>query len=188
MKFRQQVALWLLLFASLSPLGAQSSAESPTFPRVLFVHGHDHVLLIFDKNRQAYEVPGVGAMTGGASFKSYFVALARDLGVSYKSPRLGGIFTYVSEGKSVISPYFVAEFDGYLNGERLANREAKWFPLSEALKEIKYPASAMIVERIMKDPGTVWGASFEESGYTNPIDPAKITFRVIEQFYRLNGE
>jgi hypothetical protein len=177
----------LLLLASVTASSAQTRAECPTFPKVLFVHGGDHVLLIFDDHRKAYEVPSLGTMTGATSFQSYVAAMARELGVSYKSPRLGGIFTYVSGEQSVIRPYFVAEFDGYVNGERLANRAAKWFPISDALEQIKYPPSAMIVEHIMKDRQTVWGASFEESGSANPLDPAKIEFRVIEEFYRLSG-
>jgi len=62
----------------------------------------------------------------------------------------------------------------------------KWFSLENRLKEIKHPASVKIVEKIMKSPKNVWAATFEEYGYTNPVDTSKIKLRLVEDFSVLN--
>lgn len=188
MKSRGVAVLYLLLIWSAPGVPAQKPAESPTFPKVLFVNGSGEVLLLFDNNRKAFEVPSIGTIVGATSLRGYVDLAAKELGVKCKSFRLAGLFTYLMPEKStaVIRPYLVAECDGYTDGRGPSNPGAKWFPVSAALKEIKYPASAMIVERVLKEPTRVWGASFEEHGYTNPVDPAKITFKVLENFYPLN--
>ncbi len=68
----------------------------------------------------------------------------------------------------------------------MSDTTCKWFSLKEALKEIKYPASAKIVEKILSSPKQVWSATFEEYGYTNPVDVSKIKFRIITDFQRIN--
>ena len=70
----------------------------------------------------------------------------------------------------------------------LKDSKCKWFNLNYALKEIKYPASRMITEKLLTDSISVWMATFEEYGYTNPVDERKIKFRVLADFSRLNGQ
>ena len=66
-----------------------------------------------------------------------------------------------------------------------ADTSYRWVTGSDASRQIPYPASARIVERIVTQPKHVWGGTFEEYGYTSPSDRSKIRFRVIEDFYRL---
>jgi hypothetical protein len=68
----------------------------------------------------------------------------------------------------------------------LKDPKCKWFTLSDALKEIKYPASRMITEKLLTETKTVWMATFEEYGYTNPVDESKIKFKVLSDFTSLN--
>jgi hypothetical protein len=159
-----------------------------TFPKVVIVNAQDQILLAFDNDRKAYEVPSIGTIQGPISFKSYIDETTKEVGVTYSSFRLGGVFTYIYPDKysTFIRPYFVVKFQDYSNGQTRLNPSYKWFSLQEALKEIKYPASAKIVEQIITRPKQVWSATFEEHGYTNPVDIKKIKFRIIENFTSLN--
>ena len=166
----------------------KADSISVTFPKILIVNDKNEILLSFDNNRKAYEVPSNGLINGPISFKSYIDTMAKEIGISYRSFRLGGIFTYIFPDKyrTFIRPYFVVQFSKYTNGTNLLDTAYKWFSFNEALKEIKYPASEKIVERLMKKIKNVWAATFEEYGYTNPIDVSKIKFRIIEDFYKIN--
>ena len=182
----------VLLFLLLSPFVSFSQTKtdsiSLTFPKILIVNKQREILLAFDSSRKAYEVPSIGVIKGPMSFKSYLDSAAREFGVTYVSYRLGGLFTYVFPDKyrTLIRPYFIIQMTGYTNGRGLADATYKWFPLSKALSEIKYPASAAITKKVLSSPKAVWAATFEEYGYTNPIDVSKIKFRIVEDFSKIN--
>jgi hypothetical protein len=171
-------------------LFAQTRADSISivFPKVLFTNEKKQVLLYYDNRRNAYEVPSMGTLDGPVSFKSYIDSTAKDMGIMYESFRLGGIFTYLfpNEYSTYIRPYFVVKFKKYATIDGLTDPAYKWFSYKDAIKQIPYPASAMIVEKLLNHPRTVWGASFEEFGYTNPVDRSKIKFKILEGFYKIN--
>ena len=168
----------------------QTAADSisPTFPKVLFVRKNKEVLLYYDDRRKAYEVPSNGFIEGPIDFTDYIALLAKDIGVDYDGFRLGGLFTYVypNSYSTFIRPYFVVNV---IENEKatLKDLNCKWFIPELALKEIKYPASRMITEKILTETGFVWSATFEEYGYTNPVDESKIKFRILADFTKLNG-
>jgi hypothetical protein len=184
----------IIIFAfvfNICKLNGQTAADSisPTFPKVLFVKKNNDVLLYYDEHRKAYEVPSNGFIEGPMDFAKYIDSLAKDLGVDYDGFRLGGLFTYIypNSYSTFIRPYFVVSVIG--NKElNLKDPKCKWFTLDYALKEIKYPASRMITEKLLTDSISVWMATFEEYGYTNPVDERKIKFRVLADFSRLNGQ
>lgn len=170
---------------------SQTAADSisPTFPKVVFVNQNHDVLLYYDDRRQAYEVPSNGFLEGPIDFGKYIDSLAADFGFTYDKIRLGGIFTYIypKSYSTFIRPYFVVHIKGTSNNNNLKDNKCKWFPLREALYEIKYPASRMIMEKILKYKKNVWTATFEEYGYTNPVDEGKIKFKVLSDFMTLNN-
>ncbi len=184
--------LFILLVFSQKALTllSQTKADSIslTFPKIIIENNHKQILLAFDNNRKAFEVPSIGIIDGPISFKSYIDTIAAKLGIKYKFFRLGGIFTYIFPDKysTFIRPYFVVQLQGFLNGKNILDSSYKWFSVENALKEIKYPASERIVRKIMKYKKRVWSATFEEYGYTNPVDISKIKFRIIEDFSKLN--
>ena len=184
------IIFYLFLLTKALTAFSQSKADSisVTFPKILVINDKREILLAFDNNRMAYEVPSIGLLKGPISFKSYVDTFANKIGLVYKSFRLGGIFTYTfpDQYSTYIRPYFVVQFNSYANGQSFSKSTYKWFSLNNALKEIKYPASAEIVRKIMKEPKHVWSATFEEYGYTNPVDVSKIKFRIIENFFKLN--
>ena len=169
---------------------SQTAADSisPTFPKVVFLNDKNEVLLTYDNNRKAYEVISYGFIEGPIDFNKYIDILAKDIGVTYSSYRLGGLFTYIfpTSYSTFIRPYFVVKINGYVNKTGVSDTTCKWFSLKDALQEIKYPASAKIVEKILKNPQQVWSATFEEYGYTNPVDTSKIKCRIITDFQKIN--
>lgn len=181
----------VVLFALIiNPIYAQTAADSISiiFPKVLVVNDKKEVLLYYDKKRNAYEVPSMGTLDGPVSYTSYIDSTARDMGIKYKNLKLGGLFTYIfpNEYSTYVRPYFVITCTGYRDNKNLADSSYKWFPYKNGVREIPYPASAMIVEKILFNPGKVWGATFEEYGYTNPVDRSKIKFKLLEDFFKLN--
>ena len=188
---RDKLLLLLLVFLAKSVSSfSQTKADSisMTFPKVLFINDKKEVLLSFDNDRKAFEVLSNGFITGPIDFKTYIDKLAKDIGIIYKTYRLGGLFTYIYPDKyrTFIRPYFVVRVSGYTNGQSVSDTTCKWFALKDALPEIKYPASAKITEKVLKNPKQVWTATFEEYGYTNPVDVSKIKFRIITDFYKIN--
>ena len=182
--------LLALLCITVTGCIAQGRIDSTSliFPKILVVKDNKEVLMSFDKNRQAFEVPG-DLLVGKTGFKNFVDTLTTELGVSYSSLRTGGFFTYTVPGRYgvILRPYFVVTFSGYKNKGGLPDTAGhKWLKLSDAIDLIPYPASAMIVKQVLEQPRVVWAATFEEYGYTNPVDKSKVKFRVIDAFYRLN--
>lgn len=183
-------SLLLLFLTATGSVNAQSKADSISlfFPKVIITDSNQRVLLVYDGNRKAYEVPSIGTMAGPLSTKEYIQKTADETGITYRSFRLGGMFTYIfpDQYRTLIRPYFIVQANGYVNGSGLADTSCHWFTREEALALIPYPASALIVRQLLEKPAIVWGGSFEEYGYTNPIDTSKIRFRQLEHFYPLN--
>jgi hypothetical protein len=179
---------WVLSQLTLSSAQTKADSISPTFPKILIINDKHEVLLGYDNDRKAFEVPSIGSIKGPISFKTYIDKAAQEIGITYKSFRLGGIFTYIfpNEFGTFIRPYFVVQFKGYTSGTHFADPDYKWFSLDSAVQKIPYPASAQIVKQIISKPKTVWAATFEEYGYTNPVDTSKIKFKILETFYKLN--
>jgi hypothetical protein len=188
-KFKSFITCFLVL-SQITFFFAQTKADSisKNFPKILIINDKHEVLLGFDNDRKAYEVPSIGFIKGPISFKTYIDKATQEIGITYKSFRLGGLFTYIfpDEFGTFIRPYFVVQFKDYSNGKSLADPDCKWFSLDSAVQKIPYPASARIVKQIISKPKTVWGATFEEYGYTNPVDISKIKFKILETFYKLN--
>lgn len=184
------VLIFISVMAITDSLFAQTKADSisTVFPKVLLINDKGQVLLYFDNNRKSYEVPSMGTIDGPISYKSYIDSAAKDMGIKYKDFRLGGLFTYIfpKEYSTYIRPYFVVKFSEYSNGRFLADTAYKWFSFKDAIREIPYPASSKIVEKVLLQPKSVWGATFEEYGYTNPVDKSKIKFKILEDFFKLN--
>lgn len=181
------ILLFLLVTASAF---SQTKADSisVTFPKVMFVNDKNEILLAFDNNRKAYEIPSIGIISGPIGFKEYIDKTAKEIGLTYETYRLGGLFTYVfpNRYRTFIRPYLVVKITGFINGQTLTDTSYQWFSLKAATTEIKYPASSKIVSQVMNNPKQVWCATFEEHGYTNPVDVSKIVFKVIEDFYPIN--
>lgn len=169
---------------------AQTAADSisPTFPKVLFINNDDELLLYYDNKRNAYEVPSNGFIEGPIDFDQYIDSLANDFGLKYETYTLGGLFTYIypNSYSTYIRPYFVVKIDVANNQTPIKDPNCKWFSLDQALNEIKYPASRKIVDQIMRNPQHVWTATFQEYGYTNPVDESKIKFTLISDFKKLH--
>ncbi|RZK18842.1 MAG: hypothetical protein EOO56_15340 [Hymenobacter sp.] len=185
---RNNLLLLLLLIPLVSFSQTKADSISLTFPKILLINKQQEVLLIFDSNRKAYEVPSMGLIEGPVSFRNYIDAATQQIDVTYVSYRLAGLFTYLFPDKyrTFIRPYFVVQATGYSNGLGVPDAAYKWFPLQEALKEIKYPASALIVEKVLRNPKAVWSAAFEEYGYTNRVEVSKIKFKIVENFTKIN--
>ncbi len=187
-----QTSMLIALFVSINykTVLAQTKADSISivFPKVLVTNKQKQVLLVYDNRRKAYEVPSMGTIDGPISYSSYLDTTAKDMGIEYSTFRMGGLFTYIfpKEYSTYIRPYFVVKFTKYVDNKGLADPAYKWFSFKDAIQEIPYPASSMIVEKILFQPKVVWGGTFEEYGYTNPVDKSKIKFKVLEDFFKLN--
>lgn len=180
------VAAFFIFLQSFSQTKADSI--SLTFPKLLIINERQQTLLAYDENRKAYEVPASGVIKGPVDFEMYIKDAVQKIGITYSSYRLGGLFTYIfpDQFRTYIRPYFVIHCNGYANSTGLTDSSYKWVSFKDAAKLIPYPASARIVDKVLKFPKQVWAATFEEYGYTNPVDINKIIFRTILDFYKIN--
>ncbi|RAJ08597.1 hypothetical protein LX64_01250 [Chitinophaga skermanii] len=182
----------ILLFCLLAlpfALQAQTARDSVhvTAPKFIIQNDKDQILLMYDKNRQAWEVPG-SVYEGNISFKNLADSVSAELGVKTKHLQLAGMFTYHYPNKyrNIIRPYFVLTYEKNAPTPASAGEKVGWFSWEEAQNLVPYPASVLILNKIHQDPQAVWGAAFIEYGYTNPmVDKSKITFKIVEDFYRL---
>ena len=181
----------LLCFSSYyNHLLAQTAVDSisTVAPKFLISNQKGRILLVFDENRKAWEIPGL-QYAGPISFKGLADKAAEEFGIEYKELHLAGLFTYhyPNRYKIVVRPYFSLVFTGFSNGKEF-NKAGRfqWCNPDEVKSIVPYPASVMIVEQIIRKPKVLWAGAFEEYGYTNPMtDPSVIKFRVVEPFYKL---
>ncbi len=188
MRFLISLSLFFLLLNKRAAT-AQTRADSISliFPKVVVINSKNEVLLTFDNNRKAFELPSIGMMEGPISLTEYMNQTASEIGIRYRSFRLAGMFTYIYPDKyrTVVRPYFVMQFEGYQDGQHFRDSSYKWFSGKNAVKSIPYPASAKILSKIISQPHNIWAATFEEYGYTNPVDTSKIKFKILEDFYSI---
>lgn len=186
----KQIILLPTLFLLASPSFGQTKADSisNTSPKFLIRNQRKQILLIFDASRQAWEVPGA-QYAGPITFRNLADSVAKEYGVKCKGLKLAGLFTYryPARYKTVIRPYFTMSFTGFADGKNFRKgQRLQWFSPKEISKVILYPASVVIVNRIVSKPKGVWAGAFEEYGYTSPMtDPAVVKFRVVESLYQL---
>jgi len=189
-------ALWFICLAAypVFSLGqSRTDTGSLIAPKVLIINNDKEILLVYDKNRNAFEVPGT-VISGPLPFTKAVDTILAEAGIigdstsNHRIPQfeMGGLFTYVTPRRFgiILRPYLVVRLVNFTG--TIKNPDYKWFSVKDAIDEIPYPASSLIVDRIFSDPNKVWAATFEEYGYTNPVDRSKVKFRVIEDFYQLN--
>ncbi len=153
--------------------------------KYLIMNDSNQMLLEYDKNYKAWELPGAG-FERPITFKNLMDSVAVDLGFKYDDYKLGGIFTYQKPGgnRILIKPYYVVHFTGYTNGNSFSDTsQTKWVSIDVAKKIIPYPTMVLILEQLIKYPTTVWGGAFEEYNYD---PPGATKWKVIEPFYKLN--
>jgi hypothetical protein len=165
-----------------APDGRKQISNAVVGLKVLIRNDKNEILLVYDDRRQAWEVPG-STHQGEATVRNVIDMVASEFGITYAGLRLGGLFTYHNPetGTTIVRPYYTAQVRGSKDVEK-----SKWFSLAEAKKVIPYPASVQIIEKLSSEPEHVWGAAFEEYGYTSPMtDRSAVKFRVLEDFYVL---
>ncbi|WP_310393952.1 hypothetical protein [Hymenobacter sp.] len=183
-------SLVFYLLSLTNPLYAQTIVDSisTTNPKFLVRNQKGQLLLVYDENRKAWEVPGL-QYAGPISFQELADKAAQEFGIKYTKFSLGGLFTYhyPNRYKTIIRPYFTMVFAGFTNEDAFKKAgHFQWFNFNQIKDTIPYPASVMIVEKLVKKPKTLWAGAFEEYGYTNPItNPSVIKFRIIEPIYKL---
>jgi len=188
---RNAIGFFLFFFNFLiSPAFGQTKADSITVtaPKFLIRNQKGQILLVFDTNRQSWEVPGT-QYAGPITFQNLADSIAKEFGVKYKNFKLAGLFTYhyPNRYRPIVRPYFSMTFTGFADGKdfRKTSR-VQWFEPEKIEQVVFYPGSVMIVKKIVSEPKTVWAGAFEEYGYTNPmVDPKLVKFRIVEPLYKL---
>lgn len=157
--------------------------------KVVFFDDRQRILLVFDEARQAWEIPGT-APEGTVTVRELVDGMAGEFGLSFDRLELRGLFTYHNPqtSRTILRPYFAARFRTFIDGHGFRpGQRLQWFALDDALSAIPYPASRLILKKIMREPRDVWGAAFEEYGYASPMTPeTRVTFRIVEDFYKLH--
>jgi hypothetical protein len=178
--------LLLLSFCFVNLFG-QTKADSVSviYPKYLIMNDLNQVLLVYDKNYDAWEFEGT-YYRGSITLKNLLDSITLNLGVKYDNCKLGGIFSYHNpkKYKVFLKQYYIVHFTDYINGKSFKDpSQTKWVSIEEARKIIPYPTMVLILDQLTEQPNKVWGGAFEEYNYKPLTD---IKWKVIEPFYELN--
>lgn len=155
--------------------------------KFVFINEHVELLLAFDRHSGSYEVPSTRLIKGAMAFKQYLDEFIALIGVGYHADKLGGIFTYSYSGLDAlyIRPYFVIDVQGRGKVSTMGQGAYRWFSLDDAKAEIKYPGSALIIEKIVAHPEKTWAATIEIQANNESDIECVSTFRMAKEFHPL---
>ncbi|MFK7809551.1 MAG: hypothetical protein AB8F74_17235 [Saprospiraceae bacterium] len=175
--------LALVLLTSGELFSQETISDSYTIQRLIILNENGEVLL--EKHKNGWMTPALrhnNKVTTNDGLKN----LASSFGLNISTPKLAGIFMFVSEYKpqsSFRQHYVCKTIDGklILPEEKL---DVQWFAPHKAIEMMSLPDAKLIgavgdmTEQILQYPEIIWGGTFtlwKEEGVTQ--------YKVTENFY-----
>ena len=179
------LALFIVLFGFKS-LAQETGNDSYTIQRLLIYNQKGEVLL--EKNDFGWMTPAL-RHNSQTTIKDGLMNLASEFGVKVNSPKIAGIFMFMSDYKPISQfrqHYSCSVVDGALKVPK-NKKDAQWFSISKAMEmmsltETKAPLVIRdMTKQLLYYPKIIWGGSFLLSKKDGVI-----TYKTIEGFYPLN--
>ena len=179
----KNIFILLLITSLFACKKSQAQHEDPTHnftvKRLIIINENNEMLMC--KEKYVWATPSL-VYNGRHYVKEALDSVANAYGVKIKDIQLRGQFSYKYDYHpyATLRNYYVAT---YVNGELKVPEnmdDAKWMPISEAIKKNTVTSIKEITKQIMDFPDAVWGASFMVSR-TKGDHPTKM----IESFYPL---
>lgn len=188
------VAAFILIFTSSLMAQSNSSAvikqeivkkpDNYTIQRLIVFNYKKEVLL--EKGKNGWMTPALRS-NENQSLKEGLDSLAKAIGISIKTLKLAGIYTYkfigLPDHKEVsYRTHYTAKYVSGNLAQPTPDRAYKWFTVTEALETIDNEALKAETAQIIKYPETVWGGSFLYTYVNDTLESLKMT----EDFYSLS--
>ena len=179
--------LLLLAFAIL--IGMGSFAQEPqkdtyTIQRLIIYNPNGDILL--EKHENGWMTPAL-RHNSQATTNEGLNNLASDFGLTITSPKLAGIFMFISdETQSSFRQHYASKL---VSGELktpMGKLDAKWFSPHEAIKMMSLPDAKLIyavrdmTDQILKYPEIIWGGTFSLWKEND-----KTVYKMIENYYSI---
>lgn len=113
----------------------------------------------------AWEIPGT-RYNIPSTIAAFVDTLAIEHGITVDRKKLNGLFTFGYENRPALTimQYYTAQYKSGKLKTPESCEDIGWFTVQEALAIIPYPEMKRIVEKITRNPKTLWGAAIKKSG------------------------
>ena len=182
---KKSLLLLVLILFALSSSAQETGNDSYTIQRLLIYNQQGEILL--EKNDFGWMTPAL-RHNSKVSIKDGLIDLAADFGLYISSPKIAGIFMFISDYKPISQfrqHYSARLVDGKLNVPE-NKKDAKWFPISKAIEMMSLPETKapLVIRDMTKQlvyyPEIIWGGTFSLSK-KNDI----ISYTILEAFHPL---
>ncbi len=177
--------LSFIVFIGLKSFAQETGNDSYTIQRILIYNQKGEVLL--EKNDFGWMTPAL-RHNSKTTIKDGLINLASEFGLKVSSPRIAGVFMFISDYKPISQfrqHYSCNIVDGQLKVSE-NKKDAKWFSISKAiemmsLSDTKAPLVIRdMTKQLLYYPEIIWGGTFLLSK-----KEGKISYKTIEDFYPL---
>lgn len=179
------IFLSFIILFGLKSFAQETGNDSYTIQRLIIFNKEGEVLL--EKNDFGWMTPAL-RHNSKTTIKDGLMSLASEFGISVNSPKIAGIFMFMSDYKPISQfrqHYSCNKIDGELIVPK-NKKDAQWFSIRKAIEMMSLPnTKAPLVIRDMTKhvlyyPEIIWGGTFLLSK-----NDGKITYKTTEAFYPL---
>ena len=175
--------LTVIIFFGTESFSQETQKDTYTIQRLIIYNLNGEILL--EKHKNGWMTPALrhnSKVPTNEGLKN----LATEFGLIVSSPKLAGIFMFISEYKpqSSFRQHYVSKLVGGKLTLPKGKLEVKWFSPNEAVEMMSLPDAKLIyavrdmTEQVLKYPEIIWGGTFtlwKESG--------KTVYKTTENFY-----
>ena len=180
---KKLILLTFLILFGMETFAQETQNDSYTIQRLIIYNQNGKILL--EKHKNGWMTPALrhnSKVTTNEGLKN----LASDFGLTISSPKLVGIFMFISEYKpqSSFRQHYISKL---VDGELILPKgklDAKWFSPHEVVEMMSLPDAKLIyavrdmTDQILKYPETIWGGTF-----TLWKENDKTVYKTSENFY-----
>ena len=180
---KKLILITFLLFLGVKSYAQETNNDSYTIQRLLIYNSAGEILL--EKHKNGWMTPAL-RHNSKVSTNEGLNNLASEFGLTIASPKLAGIFMFISNYKPQAS--FRQHYTANLVGGDLklpeGKLDAKWFAPHKAIEMMSLPDAKLIyavrdmTDQILKYPEVIWGGTF-----TLWKENDKTMYKTTENFY-----
>lgn len=177
--------LLLIIFLGLKSYAQETGNDSYTIQRLLIYNQKSELLL--EKNDFGWMTPAL-RHNSKTTIKDGLINLAAEYGLSVTSPKIAGIFMFISDYKS-ISQFRQHYRCDYIDGQLTVpegKQNAQFFSINKAIEMMSLAdtKAPLVIRDMTKQlvyyPEIIWGGTFNLSKKDGII-----TYKTLENFYPL---
>jgi hypothetical protein len=182
---KKLILLSFIILFGLKLFAQETGNDSYTIQRLLIYNQKGEVLL--EKNDFGWMTPAL-RHNSQTTIKDGLMNLASEYGLKVNSPKIAGIFMFMSDYKPISQ--FRQHFNCNIIDGKLKvpenKKDAQWFSISKAIEMMSLPdtKAPLVIRDMTKQllyyPEIIWGGTFLLSK-----NDGKITYKTTEEFYPL---